>query len=287
MQKFILDKSYLRGLSGEKIANDESLVICPSLLYEILKETTNSDNPERLNINNTLLNKLYLKSHIDIIYVSLNEMLKYEDEKLMPYDKDFLGTIDCKQFKEACINISRNDMNEERDFITKFTAIIATIALNKHFYSIFHEKSKDKNVTVEDVTLEKVNEHFKDICLNKKHSPLIINEKWVTYFYYKSILSFAIKIHDNYSQTDIEKIVTLINNVITLPKNNDDYNNHMKEIIVKINNIETKDAKEIHNSITHHLLDYIFLIYASLIGGIKSKDKNINEVAKHWNIQTI
>lgn len=284
MKKFILDKSYLASCSGEEIANDDSLVVCPTLIYEILKETKNSNNdPKKLHRNEQMLEKLYLKSHINILYEHLGTMLKYENKELKPYTKNIIGTIDRNQFKEACANVSLDNMNEERDFIKSFTALVIATASNEGLSSIFSKKSKENNITIADITPEVINKYFTATCKLKKIQPFTIDEKWVNYIQCRSNLSLAIKINNDYSQKEIEKIAPRIRKVITLPQNNDNFDEHVKENIERIKNVEFKN-KEIYNKIIHDLLDYTYLMYASLTGGIKTNDKNMIMAANHWNI---
>lgn len=272
------------GNSGENIANDNSLVICPTLLYEILKETIKDNSLKKKNSNRIALEKLYLKKH-HLVCRDLCTMLKYEMENKTSYNENIIANVDCDHIKNVCTNISKSDIENQRDFIKKSTATAISIALNENLFSIFHEKSKGDKITLADITSEKINEYVKYICNVKRIPIVIMDENWVSYFYYRYILSFAIKIHDIYPQSIIENIHKIVNNSIAPPKNHSNYNEYMEKTIGIINRMDIKD-ENFYTKMTHHFLDYVYLIYASVAKGIKTKDKNVKIIAEYWGIST-
>lgn len=167
-------------------------------------------------------------------------MLKYEMENKTPYNEKIIANVDGDHIKNICTNISKSDIENQRDFIKKSTATAILIALNENLFSIFHEKSKGDKITLADITSEKINEYVKYICNIKRIPIVIMDENWVSYFYYRYILSFAIKIHDIYPQSIIKNIHKIFNDAIAPPKNHSNYNEYMEKTIGIINRMDIK-----------------------------------------------
>ncbi|WP_414499497.1 hypothetical protein [Zymobacter sp. IVIA_12111.31 C1] len=286
MTNYILDKSFLLGHSANEIKETENLILCPALLYEVIKETKKEAKTNRQknkkDKNIKALEKLCQRGNYQMCK-SIRKILKFEMSHLEPIRKDkLMSSLVIKNKEKFYTSLKINNaIKDEETHVRTLACFAIGIASDESLSSIFGKKvSEIDNISIDDISPQKINQCFKYICDNNRISPnkcLFIDENWGSYFYCKALITLALYIRRKYSK-NISEIKNLSKDISIIIKK------HTSNFCLNKTAMAPLKKIKIYNSIVHDMLDHLYLIYAGLIGGIKTEDTNIKETAVAWRL---